>query len=141
MSDTYDDIIHLPHHVSTSRPQMPRANRAAQFSPFAALSGHDAAVKETARLTHERITLGESAIAMLDMKLAMLGDLVASHPEVTVTYFQEDAQKTGGAYITTTGELKKIDGHERVLVLQDGTSIGIEDVFDIECALLDAPAQ
>lgn len=135
MTGPYDDIINLPHHVSKTRPQMSTANRAAQFSPFAALTGYDAAIKETARLTNERIELGESAIAMLDLKLGMLADSVADQPEITVTYYMPDERKAGGVYVTVSGNLKKIDDFERAIVLMDGSKIAIEGVFDIECEL------
>lgn len=132
MSEPYDDIINLPYHVSTTRPQMSRANRAAQFSPFAALTGYDSAIKETARLTDERIELGESTIADLDMKLLMLLDRIAEYPEIAVTYFQPDEKKDGGAYVAATGVLKKIDDYERAIVFIDGKMIAIEDILEIE---------
>ena len=135
MSEPYDDIIGLPHHVSTKHPQMSIGNRAAQFSPFAALTGHDDAVKETARLTDERIELGESMIAELDIKLHILADAIADQPGVSVTYFRPDDKKTGGAYVTAAGALKKIDEYERALVFVDGRKIPIADVLDMECKL------
>lgn len=138
MTGPYDDIINLPHHVSASRPQMSRENRAAQFSPFAALTGYDAAVKETARLTDERMELDEDAISVLDMKLSILTDRIAAHPEIIVTYFQEDERKTGGAYGTVTGAVKKIDSYERVVVLMSGEKIAIKDIYDIECEIFKA---
>ncbi len=131
MTGPYDDIIHLPHHVSSTRPQMPRENRAAQFAPFSALTGHDAAVGETARLTDKKIELGESAIADLEMKLNLLADMAASHPEVTIT-FRPDAKKDGGAYITTTGAVKRIDDYEHAIVLVGGEIIKISDILDID---------
>lgn len=109
----YDDIIDLPRHVSTTRPQMSRENRAAQFSPFAALTGYDAAIRETARLTDEKIELGEGAVADLDMKLGMLADLIDDHPEIAMIYFRPDEKKSGGSYVTVAGALKKIDEYER----------------------------
>ena len=132
MSGPYDDIINLPHHVSKTRPQMPLENRAAQFSPFAALTGYDAAIKETGRLTDKRTLLGESAIAELDMKLQMLSDIISERPEVALTYFQPDEKKDGGAYVTVTGAIKKIDDVERVIVFADGKSIPIADILEIE---------
>jgi hypothetical protein len=116
---------------------MSRLNRAAQFAPFAALTGYDAAVKETARLTEGRIELGESAIAALDLKLSMLSDMIADHPEVAVTYFKPDDKKDGGAYVTATGTVKKIDDYERAVVLLSGDKIKIEDILDIECELFE----
>ena len=137
MTGPYDDIINLPHHVSTAHPQMPIANRAAQFAPFSALSGYDSAIKETARLTNERIELGDSEIAVLDLKFSILEDSIADHPEIAVTYFKSDNKKQGGAYITASGSLKKIDDVERVIIFMNGDRILIQDVWDIECELFE----
>jgi len=112
-------------------------NRAAQFAPFAALTGYDAAVKETARLTDERIELDENALDDLAMKLSMLADMIADQPEVTITYFRKDEKKAGGAYVTAVSAVKKIDEYERVIVLMNGEKILIVDVLDIECDLLE----
>lgn len=128
----YDDIINLPHHVSSTRPQMSIANRAAQFSPFAALTGYDAAIAETARLTDERKELSEDMLETLSMKLGMLEDAIPDRPEVSVTYFRKDEKKEGGAYITVTGAVKKIDDYEGVIVLVNGKKINIRDILDIE---------
>lgn len=135
MTGPYDDIINLPHHVSDRRPRMPRDKRAAQFSPFAALTGYDAAIGETARLTGTRLELDEYAIAALNKKLGILADEIAARPEVVVTHFQPDAKKEGGLYVTTTGTVKKIDEYARDIVLMDGRRIPVEDVVEIECAL------
>lgn len=96
MNDRYDDIIHLPHHISKTRPQMSMMDRAAQFSPFAALTGYDAAIKETGRLTDEKIELGEETKAVLDRKQSYLSDMISVQPEITVTYFLPDERKSGG---------------------------------------------
>ena len=128
----YDDIIHLPHHVSKTRPQMSMEDRAAQFSPFAALTGYDAAILETGRLTDEKVELGEETRAILDRKQKYLAEIIASRPEVTVTYFVPDEKKSGGAYSTVTRFLKRIDEYERVLVLTDGRKIQLDAIFDIE---------
>lgn len=136
MTGPYYDIINLPHHVPTTRPQMSIANRAAQFAPFAALTGYDAAIKETARLTDERMELDENALAALNMKLRMLTDMIADHPEVAVTYFQADDKKEGGAYVTAVGAVKKIDDCERVVVLSNGNRIALEDILDIDVEAL-----
>jgi len=138
MTGPYDDIINLPHHVSVTRSQMSPVNRAAQFSPFAALTGYDAAINETARLTDERIELDEDIITALDMKLRMLADVITDHPEIAVTYFQPDEKKDGGAYVTVAGVLKKINDHERFIVLMNGEKILIEDIQDIQCELFKA---
>lgn len=128
----YDDIIDLPHHVSTAHHHMSMLERAAQFQPFRALTGYEAALGETARLTEDRIELTEDEKALLDAKLQKLADHVAGHPLVTVTFFQPDKKKTGGAYVTTTGQLKKIDDFEGALVLLGGERIVIEDILDIQ---------
>jgi len=128
----YDDIINLPHHVSSTRPQMSIANRAAQFSPFAALTGYDAAIAETARLTDERKELSEDMLETLSMKLGILEDATPDRPEVSVTYFRKDEKKEGGAYITVIGAVKKIDDYEGVIVLVNGKKINIRDILDIE---------
>lgn len=131
----YEDIINLPHHVSDKRPQMPMWDRAAQFSPFAALTGYDDAIAETARLTDEKIELDESSQSALDMKQHILMDVISEQPEISVTYFKKDERKTGGAYLTVTGKLKKIDEYERVLVLVGGERIPFDDIFDITSEL------
>ena len=128
----YDDIIHLPHHVSATRPHMPRSDRAAQFMPFRALTGYEDAVHETARLTEERVELTEDEKALLDTKLQRLADRLDSHPQVTLTWFRPDKRKTGGAYVTTTGQIRKIDDFEGVLILLGGERILIEDILDIQ---------
>lgn len=135
MTGPYDDIIHLPHPVSGTHPQMSSSHRAAQFSPFAALTGHDAAIRETARLTNQRIALDEDAKTALEMKLNMLQDMAADHPQVAITYFQPDDRKTGGSYVTATGAIKNIDTYERAIVLMDGLRIAIEDTLEIESEL------
>lgn len=125
MSDNYDDILRLPHHVSKTHPRMSRQDRAAQFSPFAALTGYEAVVKETARLTEERRMLTEDEIAELDARLRLAMDLDA---EITVTWFRPDDKKAGGSSVTTTGRIKKADELQHVLTMEDGTKIPIQDV-------------
>jgi len=137
MKGTYDDIINLSHHVSAVHPQMSVANRAAQFSPFAALTGYNDAIKETARLTTERIELSESDISVLDMKLRMLEELIAEHPEIVITHYQPDEKKKGGAYITECGTLKRIDGAEHTIILMNGDKVFISDISDITCELIE----
>ena len=128
----YDDIIHLPHHVSAIRPHMPMLDRAAQFQPFRALSGYEDAVRETARLTDEKIELTEDEKAILDVRLQKLADEISSQPKVTVMYFRPDKKKAGGAYLTVTGQLKKIDDYEGALILMGGERIVIEDILEIQ---------
>ena len=132
MSGKYDDIIGLPHPTSSKHPRMPISERAAIFSPFAVLSGHSAALAETARLTDQKIELDEDTKAELDRKQAVLLEHIGEQPEVTVTWFQSDERKDGGAYVTVTGRLKKIDEVGRTLTLLDGTSIPLEDVAGLE---------
>ena len=137
MTGPYDDIIRLPHPTSAKHPRMPIRDRAAIFSPFAALSGHSAAIAETARLTDQRLDLDEDARAELDRRQQALLEHLADRPEVSVTWFQPDGKKDGGAYVTTTGRLKKIDEVERTLVLTDGMVIALDDVMGIDSSLFD----
>ena len=132
MSGPYDDMIDLPHPTSNKHPRTSIQDRAAIFSPFAALSGHGAAIAETARLTDQRMELDEDTKAELDQRQAVLLEHIEEQPEITVTWFQPDERKDGGAYLTATGRLKKIDEVERILSLQDGTSIPLEDVVGLE---------
>lgn len=130
-SNKYDEILSLPHHVSKTRPQMSMSDRAAQFAPFAALTGYDSAIKETGRLTDERIELDEEALTALDMKYQLLMDAFNEAPTVTITYFQPDERKAGGKYITATGAVKKVDDFERRITMRDGTRIPMDDVLNI----------
>ena len=131
MSGRYDDIIDLPHPVSQRHPQMPLADRAAQFSPFAALTGLDAALQETARLTDRRITLDEYEQAELDKTLQALRETAPQHPAVEVTYFQPDARKAGGQYVTAVGHVKRIAEYEQQLILTEGTIIPLEEILAV----------
>ena len=128
----YDDIINLPHHTSPKRPRMSMIDRAAQFSPFAALTGYDAAVKETARLTDRRIELDEYSKAALDERLQLIQEHLKEYPEVTITYFQPDDRKDGGAYQSITGSIKKIDTYEKCIVMMDKQKILIDEIFAID---------
>ena len=132
MTNSYDDIIHLRHHVSATRPRMPAIDRAAQFSPFAALTGHDAAIKETARLTDERVELDESMKAALNDRLLMIAERIKEQPEIAITYFQPDEKKSGGAYVTAAGIAKKIDEYDRVVLMTDSTEIPIDEIISID---------
>ena len=129
---SYEDIIDLPHHVSPTRPQMPMADRAAQFSPFAALTGYDDEIKETARLTDDMIEMNEESLNMLNMKFQMLIDRLNDKPKVIFTYFQPDERKDGGAFLTIEGVVKKVDVFERIVILQDGTKLQMDNVLDID---------
>lgn len=128
----YDDIIDLPHHVSKTHPLMPAADRAAQFAPFAALTGHGAAVEETARLTEERMELDETCKAVINRQLMFLKKQSDKKPDVSITYFAEDMRKSGGVYVTVNGCVKRIDEHKRLVILTDGTKIPIDDIIEIE---------
>ena len=132
MNGKYDEIMGLPHHVSKTRPQMPMSDRAAQFAPFAALTGYDAAIKETGRLTDERIELDVEALSALDMKYQLLMEALDEAPEVTITYFRPDERKAGGKYVSAVGAVKKIDDFERRITMQDGTKIPMDDVLSID---------
>ena len=125
----YEDIIHLSRPVSTKHPPMSRENRAAQFSPFAALTGFEGAIKETARVTGEKIELDETQKNRLDEKLKVL--LWKKTPAL-FTYFQKDEQKEGGVYVTVSGIVKKTDAYTHKIVLEDGTGICVEDILEIE---------
>ena len=131
----YADIIGLPHHTSPTRPRLSISARAAQFAPFAALTGYGAAVDETARLTDDMIMLDENAKAMLDGKLQIIAEHIGDHPEVTITYFEPDKKKSGGAYISVTGRVKEIDEYERIVRLCDGMKIPIEQIYGITTEL------
>ena len=132
MRENYEDIINLPYHVSATKPQMSMIDRAAQFSPFAALTGYDAAIKETGRLTDEKIEMDEEALNILNMKFQGLVDSMDDEPEVTFTYFKPDGRKAGGAYIEVTGRVKKVDDFERRIVMQNGTKMPMDDILNIE---------
>ena len=132
----YDDIINLPHHVSVRHPQMSALDRAAQFSPFAALTGHEDAITETARLTRERIEQDENSREILDRRLQMVIERIRETPEITVTYFQQDARKQGGEYLTVSGRVKKVDEYERRICLEYGAVLRIEEIVDIEVDIL-----
>ena len=128
----YDDIIDQPHHTSPNRRRMSNVDRAAQFSPFAALTGYDTDVLEAARVTDRRLSLTEDMKENLDRKQQILSDMMDEHPEITVTYFVADGKKAGGAYQTVSGKLKQIDEYRQVLVMSDGKTIPIADVIKID---------
>lgn len=128
----YDDIINLPHHVSATHTPMPVADRAAQFSPFAALTGYEDAIDETARLTQEWVELDENEKERLNEKLQKIRDQLSIHPQVMFTYFEPDQKKQGGAYLTTEGRVKKIEGLRGAFLMEDGKEILIESIVDVE---------
>ncbi|MBQ7344431.1 MAG: hypothetical protein IJW45_00020 [Oscillospiraceae bacterium] len=128
----YEDMLHLPHHVSAKRPQMDMIDRAAQFAPFAALTGHDAVIRETARLVDQPIELTESRRAELDGQLQELAERLEAQPIVTITHYVPDQRKQGGAYICTTGRIKKVDAAAQAVVLVDGSGIELETITEID---------
>lgn len=131
MTGRYDDIIHLPHHVSSDRKRMSMTDRAAQFSPFAALVGYDAAIQETGRLTDRQFEFAADGKALLDETLCALSEQVSRQPEVTITYFVPDVRKSGGAYKEIRGKIKKIDPQEQILLLTDGTVVSFDRIYEI----------
>lgn len=128
----YDDIINLPHHVSKTRPKMPLEQRSAQFAPFAALTGYEDEILETGRLTTDRIELNEEAKQLLDRTLQAIANKISTQPAVTITYFVPDTKKDGGAYVTVSGNIKKIDKYKNIIVLTDKTSIPINNIIDMD---------
>ncbi len=130
--NSYNDIIDHPHHQSAERPHMSMLNRAAQFAPFAALSGYDESVRETERLTDKRVELDESEIAVLNDKLQYLYMMKHDHPQVTITYFVEDHSKEGGSYEKIAGTVKNIDAVLCNIIMDDGTPITIKDIYAID---------
>ncbi len=137
MKGEYEDIINLPRHVSTTHPHMAAIDRAAQFSPFAALTGYDAAIKETARLTDARVELDEYSTNALNDRLQIIAEHIAQQPEIAITYFQPDIMKSGGSYATAAGMAKKIDEHKRVVIMTDGTTIPIDEIVSMEGAIFE----
>lgn len=129
--NSYDDIINLPHHVSTNHSNMPIESRAAQFAPFAALTGYDEAIKEVGRYTDERIDIDEELKKILNNKLQIIIDNIDIKPEVTLTYFIYDDKKVGGKYITITGKVNKIDTNNQYIILTDKTKIPIKEIINI----------
>ena len=131
----YDDIIDLPHFVSKKYPQMSMRDRAAQFSPFAALTGYDAAIKETARLTDRRVELDEDVLDKLNERLYILRKVLddgSVYPEVRITYFEKDLKKDGGKYITVSGRVRKIHEYRNIVIFEDGTEVPVHDISDID---------
>ena len=132
MTGPYNDILHLPHPVSRKHPRMAVADRAAQFSPFAALTGYDDAVREAARLTDRRLELDEYEQQALNDRLQQILSRLPKQPVVRITYFRPASCKEGGAYVTVNGVIKRLDTVEREIRLVDGTRIPIEDIWDID---------
>ena len=129
--DVYEDIINLPHHVSERHPQMPMAERAAQFSPFAALTGFGAVTRETERQTDQMREMTENEREELDYKLGILCNFPGEKPCVAITYFVPDEKKEGGAYRTIRGQMRKIDSYKREIIMKDGSHIPIDCVLEL----------
>ncbi len=128
----YADIINMPHHISPNRPRMADIDRAAQFSPFAALTGYDSTVAEAGRLTDKKLDISEDMKTVLNEKMQMIRDYLGDQPIVTVTYFVPDKRKSGGAYVTVSGVVKEISEYDRAIILNDKTKIPIEQICDIQ---------
>lgn len=133
MGTPYDDIINLPHHVSRNHPQMTMRDRAAQFAPFAALTGYEDAVAETGRLTEQKRELSAQELAELNQRLCFLAEHLKDQPKVSIEYFVPDERKSGGAYRTVNGSIKKINLTERCITLSGGESIRMDDIMSIKC--------
>lgn len=133
----YEDILHLPHHVSSRRPQMPMADRAAQFSPFSALTGYEEVIEETGRFTEERPVLGEEDIQLLNRRFQLLLKREKNPVPVTITYFLADKTKAGGTYMTASGFIEKIDILNRVITMSQGIHIPMDDILALEGELFE----
>ena len=129
--NNYEDIINMPHHVSTKHPQMSLENRAAQFAPFAALTGYDDVIKETSRLTDMKLELSEEMKDIINDKLNFLNEKIKSKPIATITYFIKDKVKEGGSYITVTSNIKQIDLVNKYIILTNKKKISINDIIGI----------
>ncbi len=127
----YEDILNLPHHVSAVHPHMPRNDRAAQFLPFMALSGYEEKIQETARLTESRMELDDNAKTLLNHRLRLAHERLTDHPVLSIRYFEPDRQKSGGAYRTVTGAVKKIEACHGRIVMDDGAQIPIEEIVEM----------
>ena len=128
---SYEDIIDLPHHQSTTRPHMSLYDRAAQFSPFAALTGYEDAVRETARLTDDRVELSEEKQTEIRESLNWLRAHLEEHPEISITYFAPDEKKEGGAYVTERGRIKKMDEYQRMIMMENQIRIEMDKIVEI----------
>ncbi|MBQ4045962.1 MAG: hypothetical protein II627_05885, partial [Lachnospiraceae bacterium] len=131
-NNNYDDIIDLPYPHPSRHAPMPLNKRAAQFAPFSALSGYEDVIEETARWTDDKVELDQSSVNILNEKMMVLQSLMGQRPEITLIYFQPDARKDGGAYVSVTGIVKKIDYISRTLILEDGSRVPMEEVRELE---------
>ena len=133
--NNYEDIINLPHHISSKRSQMSKEQRASQFAPFSALTGYEDAIKETARLTNRKIEVDEGLREVLNNKLNIIEENIKNNPEVSITYFIPDKKKEGGEYIKITGIVRRIDIVNNLIIMIDKTKIKMQDVLNITCDL------
>ena len=131
----YEDIVNLPPHISKKHPQPSMMDRAARFAPFAAITGYEEMVLEEARVTEERIDLDEGTLSLLNEKLNMIQEFLDEEPEIKITYFEPDKKKAGGAYVSITGVVKRIDEYEHLVIMTDGKKIRIDDIFGLESDL------
>ena len=131
----YEDIVNLPPHISKKHPQPTMMDRAARFAPFAAITGYEEMVLEEARVTEERIDLDEGALVLLNEKLNMIQEFLDEEPEVTITYFEPDKKKSGGAYVSVTSTVKRIDEYEHIVLMNDGKQIPIGEIYDVQSEL------
>lgn len=127
----YEDIVDLPHHISKKHPQPTMADRAARFAPFAAITGYEEMVLEEACVTDDRIEMDESSKAALNEKLNMILEFIDEQPDIKITYFEPDKRKVGGAYVTVTGTVKRIDEYEHLVIMTDGKKINIDDIYNL----------
>ena len=131
----YEDIVNFPPNISKKHPQPTMMDRAARFAPFAAITGYEEMVLEEARITEEHIDLDEGALSLPNEKLNMIQEFLDEEPEVTITYFEPDKRKSGGAYVSITGVVKRIDEYEHLVIMTDGKKILIDDIFGLESEL------
>lgn len=131
----YEDIVNLPPHISKKHPQPTMMDRAARFAPFAAITGYEEMVLEEARITEERIDLDEGTLSILNEKLNMIQEFLDEEPEIKITYFEPDKKKSGGAYVSVTGIVKRIDEYEHLVIMTDGKMIRVEDIYGLESDL------
>ena len=134
----YEDIVNLPPHISKKHPQPTMLDRAARFAPFAAITGYEEMVLEEARVTEERVELDEGTLAILNEKLNIIHESLDSEPIIKITYFEPDKKKSGGAYVSVTGTVKRIDEYERIVIMSDGKKIPIDEIFGLESKLFDS---
>ncbi len=135
MTDNFDDIINLPHPEPKHHQRMSMLGRAAQFSPFAALTGYDASVREEARLTDKQLSVGDDMAEELNRRMAVIREHLSEHPLVTITYFVPDNHKSGGQYHTITGHIEKINDYEQTILLENSQPIAIRYIMELSVGL------